>query len=183
MLFELGYAVSRIGWNRVICVFNSDYGDLKDIPFDLRNRRIIQYNSKDITRTKQSLINLFEKIINDNTESLITSREITDYYSVNIYSSFLNIISRISGMIYGNEVKTTPKLINEILSLSHSEISNKIDNQQIGFNLFSSYSETIKRLEMELDRITQIYEFDKRLYVPIIQLYLTKIKNSDIIVL
>ena len=170
VLFELGYAVSRIGWNRVICVFNSDYGDLKDIPFDLRNRRIIQYNSKDITRTKQSLINLFEEIINDNTESLITSREITDYYSVNIYSSFLNIISRISGMIYGNEVKTTPKLINEILSLSHSEISNKIDNQQIGFNLFSSYSETIKRLEMELDRITQIYEFDKRLYVPIIQL-------------
>ena len=170
VLFELGYAVSRIGWDRVICVFNSDYGDLKDIPFDLRNRRIIQYNSKDITRTKQSLINLFEEIINDNTESLITSREITDYYSVNIYSSFLNIISRISGMIYGNEVKTTPKLINEILSLSHSEISNKIDNQQIGFNLFSSYSETIKRLEMELDRITQIYEFDKRLYVPIIQL-------------
>ena len=99
VLFELGYAVSRIGWNRVICVFNSDYGDLKDIPFDLRNRRIIQYNSKDITRTKQSLINLFEEIINDNTESLITSREITDYYSVNIYSSFLNIISRISGMI------------------------------------------------------------------------------------
>ena len=132
VLFELGYAVSRIGWNRVICVFNSDYGDLKDIPFDLRNRRIIQYNSKDITRTKQSLINLFEEIINDNTESLITSREITDYYSVNIYSSFLNIISRISGMIYGNEVKTTPKLINEILSLSHSEISNKIPPVDFG---------------------------------------------------
>ena len=69
VLFELGYAVSRIGWDRVICVFNSDYGDLKDIPFDLRNRRIIQYNSKDITRTKQSLINLFEEILWINTKN------------------------------------------------------------------------------------------------------------------
>lgn len=47
-------------------------------------------------------------------------------------------------MIYGNEVKTTPKLINEILSLSHSEISNKIDNQQIGLIYFPATLELLK---------------------------------------
>jgi hypothetical protein len=36
---EMGYAAGRIGWDRIICVMNEAYGERKDLPFDVRNRR------------------------------------------------------------------------------------------------------------------------------------------------
>ena len=44
VLIELGYAARAIDWEKIICLFNEDYGSLKDLPFDLRNRRIMPYS-------------------------------------------------------------------------------------------------------------------------------------------
>jgi hypothetical protein len=43
VLIELGYAASHLGWSSIICVFNQAYGELGELPFDLRNRRILAY--------------------------------------------------------------------------------------------------------------------------------------------
>ena len=43
VLIELGYAVKTLGWNRVICVFNTVTGKIEDLPFDLRHRRVRAY--------------------------------------------------------------------------------------------------------------------------------------------
>jgi hypothetical protein len=39
VLLELGYAISHLGWERVICVMNTHYGNEAQLPFDLRHRR------------------------------------------------------------------------------------------------------------------------------------------------
>lgn len=44
VLTELGYAAARIGWEHVILVQNTAYGDLGGLPFDLRSRRIVPFN-------------------------------------------------------------------------------------------------------------------------------------------
>jgi hypothetical protein len=44
VLIELGYAAARIGWQRVILVQNTAFGDPGSLPFDLRNRRIVPFN-------------------------------------------------------------------------------------------------------------------------------------------
>ena len=44
VLIELGYAAATIGWDRVILVQNTAYGDLGVLPFDLRSRRIVPFN-------------------------------------------------------------------------------------------------------------------------------------------
>lgn len=44
VILELGYAAARIGWNRVILVQNTAYGDMGTLPFDLRGRRIVPFN-------------------------------------------------------------------------------------------------------------------------------------------
>lgn len=44
VLIELGYAAARIGWEHVILVQNTVYGDPGSLPFDLRNRRIVPFN-------------------------------------------------------------------------------------------------------------------------------------------
>lgn len=56
VLFELGYAVGSIGWDRIILVWNDQYGDTQYAPFDIRNHRRIQYlKNPDEKKTKRSL--------------------------------------------------------------------------------------------------------------------------------
>jgi hypothetical protein len=43
VLLELGYAVKRLGWDRVILVSNIAFAPLEELPFDLRGRRTIGY--------------------------------------------------------------------------------------------------------------------------------------------
>jgi hypothetical protein len=45
VLFELGYAVKHLGWDKIICVYNLAYGDTQDLPFDLRTRRVLTYRA------------------------------------------------------------------------------------------------------------------------------------------
>ncbi|MCC7014472.1 MAG: hypothetical protein IT454_18065 [Planctomycetes bacterium] len=45
VLIELGYAVQAFSWNRVIMVINEAYGRREDLPFDIRGRRIVEYDA------------------------------------------------------------------------------------------------------------------------------------------
>ena len=51
VLFELGYALATgLGRTRIICVVNTSYlqgGDLKELPFDVRGSRPIQFSLED----------------------------------------------------------------------------------------------------------------------------------------
>ncbi len=46
VLLELGYAISAIGWDKIILICNSEYGDDEDLPFDIRQHRRISYQLK-----------------------------------------------------------------------------------------------------------------------------------------
>jgi hypothetical protein len=43
VLLELGYAVSELGWDRIIMVMNTAFGALTELPFDLKGRRVMPY--------------------------------------------------------------------------------------------------------------------------------------------
>ncbi len=43
VMLELGYAIHSLGWERVLLAFNSAYGDPRDLPFDLGNKRALLY--------------------------------------------------------------------------------------------------------------------------------------------
>ncbi|CAN5528492.1 hypothetical protein BH09BAC6_BH09BAC6_17590 [soil metagenome] len=45
VLIELGFALRSLGHERIILVFNTAVGTLDDLPFDLRSRRIMTYES------------------------------------------------------------------------------------------------------------------------------------------
>lgn len=47
VLLELGYAVSKFGWDRIVMVMNTAFGDLESLPFDLRGRRVVAYSLPD----------------------------------------------------------------------------------------------------------------------------------------
>lgn len=43
VLVELGYAAALLGWEKIICVFNRATGEINDLPFDIRQRRVRSY--------------------------------------------------------------------------------------------------------------------------------------------
>ena len=43
VLLELGYAVSVLGWDRIIMVMNTAFGAVTELPFDLKGRRVMPY--------------------------------------------------------------------------------------------------------------------------------------------
>lgn len=45
VMLELGYAVKTIGWDRIICICNTKYGDY--LPFDIAHNRITKYSFSD----------------------------------------------------------------------------------------------------------------------------------------
>ena len=181
VLFELGYAVKCLGWDRVICVFNSDFGDISELPFDLRNRRILTYETSNISETRKKLADIFKQIIDKNYYTLEQVQEVSDFYSIKIYSCFINIISRIIKVLYGSETVCSFEAITNILNMTPTEINRLLSHELLGFNLFTSYDEQIKILTNELDRITSINMFNTNLYVPIIKL-IKELKSHNLFI-
>lgn len=55
VMFELGYAVSILGWERIIMLFNTEYGDFsKDAPFDIDRHRASFYHLPSSSKGKTS---------------------------------------------------------------------------------------------------------------------------------
>jgi len=65
VMFELGFAVSSLGWNRCILVWNNKYGNLSQAPFDIRNHNTSTYQ---INKQELSLYGIIKsKIVNFDT--------------------------------------------------------------------------------------------------------------------
>ncbi|MBQ9805090.1 MAG: hypothetical protein IJW49_01080 [Clostridia bacterium] len=65
VLIELGYAACALGWDRIICVYNTDYSKLEALPFDLRQHRITAYSlkRKNKSEERQGIVNAFSATI------------------------------------------------------------------------------------------------------------------------
>jgi hypothetical protein len=47
VLFELGYALKRFGWGRVLMILNAAFGPVSELPFDLRMKRVLVYSMQE----------------------------------------------------------------------------------------------------------------------------------------
>jgi hypothetical protein len=47
VIMELGYAVAELGWDRIVMVMNTAFGEVAQLPFDLRGRRVLPYSLPD----------------------------------------------------------------------------------------------------------------------------------------
>lgn len=73
VLLELGYAIKTLGWERIVLVFNTAYGDVSKLPFDLRNQRTTTYNMTSQAETKSIERNILQSHL-DEALRLIFSR-------------------------------------------------------------------------------------------------------------
>jgi hypothetical protein len=63
-LLELGFGAKALGWERIVMVFNTAFGRIEDLPFDLRMRRVLPYEARegeqDRSAAKKGLTKAFE---------------------------------------------------------------------------------------------------------------------------
>lgn len=83
VLIELGYAAKVLGWDRIICLFNTDYGSFNDLPFDVKFRRPLCYSLTD--KNKLEVKKQIAEVIKNNI-SLVDSKK---FVSVNEVGSYL----------------------------------------------------------------------------------------------
>jgi len=68
VLFELGYAVKSLSWARIICLVNTEYGNVTDLPFDIAQQRVTSFQFTEKNRDAEKL--KIAKIIAQNIQTL-----------------------------------------------------------------------------------------------------------------
>lgn len=182
VLTELGYAAKKLGWNRIICVFNAEFGKISDLPFDLRNRRILTYelNSENKLDIKKDVEKIFYSTLMENYKKTVFSNELIDYYNSDIYLVLLKLITDFSKMIFGYNISNSSlNTIKKVVSMTESDIDKALNNSTfLGFQLFKSYDEYINGLSKQLEKVVPLRNFDDEYYVPLVKL-ITTLKLYD----
>lgn len=44
VMIELGYAIKSLGWDRIILLYDKDFGEVEELPFDINHRRITSFS-------------------------------------------------------------------------------------------------------------------------------------------
>lgn len=168
VLIELGYAARTIGWENIICVLNTKYGLPELLPFDIRNRRILLYNSDDDKKKlSDSLYLAISNTHNMNTPFSV----IRDYYNAPIYTHLFQIVSDFGKIFNGYNSDITTHLVSTVLNMKKPNITNYLNfNSLIGFQLFKDYSVIVNQLTIQLEKILVLKQYDDSYYIPLINI-------------
>jgi len=137
VLFELGYAVKLLGWDRIICIFNNSTGDIAELPFDINHHRMLQYNpsTEDIAKIISNQI--LHAIIKMYTDGLLFS-PLKDHIKGKIDYSIINILKQIACIVYGC-ISMTEALarIKDVINLSAKQLTLEISSEHTVLGFFT----------------------------------------------
>lgn len=162
VLIELGFAIKQLGWDKVICLFDKNTGSLEDIPFDLRQKRILQYDPN-MLNEKQRVVG----ILGENIKSLFVAGKLfnplKDYMKGRIDKNILDICKQISNILFGT-VSMSEGLshVKDFLSMNLTIITDRIQNAEFpGFIVLNNYNQTSMELREILKEILSSAYFSR----------------------
>lgn len=171
VLVELGYAINILGWEKIICFFDVNTGSIENLPFDIRQKRILTFNPI-IENEEKRIIS----ILNSNILSLYSQGKLfnplTDYMKGKIDKCILDICIKLSNLLFETRsisegLSDTTKLLN----LSKSEISLILNRISFpAFILFDSYETTDSELRDILKNLFSSNYFQKEWSVAILRI-------------
>lgn len=138
VLVELGYAARSIGWEKIICVYNTDFGNYNDLPFDLRNRRILDYTSKN---GKDELSRKIESAICEMNKKGNLTNKILDFLKKDIDNEILGLLSHLLLIINDNSKQDLFAAIRGFLNMSQNDLYKELKDKRIlGFYLLKLFN-------------------------------------------
>jgi len=131
VLIELGYAIKVLGWDRIICIINTDYGSISELPFDISHHRVFSYSlkEKDKASIRNDIRDIVSTTVMDVLENGVRSKGDFASYIIGGYDFLTKTIKKelvktpIEGSKYAAEYvenlkKELRKYIEKVLSIS-----------------------------------------------------------------
>ncbi len=152
VIFELGYAIKSLGWEKVICVVNEEFGKSEELPFDMKHRRMLSYNLSKRSKSgeKRKIVDAIKFNIQILKDRGLLFDELEDYIKQDVDTEFLTIINHIRKIVFQNINKNILLDTDKMLNLNKNELILCLENREIlGFHLFKNFiinSNSIKRL-------------------------------------
>lgn len=170
VLLELGYAAKSLGWDKIICVFNSDTGNIKDIPFDLRNRRMMVYSGKNTETTLSEQISFAIKEMHK--KGILTDK-IFDFLKTEIDQEIIELYSHIIRICPTKNLETKSFLgIDEFLSLTEQNIIDNLKNEKfLGFHLLKIYDESKTKIYKHVNQAMSSQYYNREVLNALIDIY------------
>jgi hypothetical protein len=106
VLIELGYAVRKIGFDRIIMVFNNKYGKVEELPFDLRHRRVLSYSDPN-TELDQDVYLAIKEISDKGEYNIVPNRDLDESHDIEVFMRICSDISEENLEPYLNHIAST----------------------------------------------------------------------------
>lgn len=130
VLMELGYAANKLGWDRIICLFDINTGTIEELPFDLRQKRITTYDAN-----KKDELTRISKILSINIKNLYVKGKLfnplNDYVKGKIDRLLLETLKPFANILYSTiSMSEGLSNVSSLLNCKMDEIEEKIKSKQ-----------------------------------------------------
>lgn len=133
VLIELGYASSKLGWEKILCVYNLSFGQIEDLPFDIRHRKPLTYNQEN-----KSLIKALTVQIQSIIDNHISNKKYFTSIKREIDLSLQAILIDIAKLLFFRNVPECYNY-NRILHFTKEELTIELfEKKLLGFHLFKN---------------------------------------------
>lgn len=133
VLIELGYASSKLGWEKILCVYNLSFGKIEDLPFDIRHRKPLTYNQE-----KKSLIKALTVQIKSIIDNHISNKKYFTSIKREIDLSLQAILNDIAKLLFFRNVPECYNY-NRILHFTEEALTIELfEKKLLGFQLFKN---------------------------------------------
>ncbi|MEJ8769301.1 hypothetical protein [Prevotella sp. HCN-7019] len=169
VLVELGYAARSIGWEKIICVYNTDFGNYNDLPFDLRNRRILNYTSKN---GKDELSRKIESAICEMNKKGNLTNKILDFLKKDIDNEILGLLSHLLLIINDNSKQDLFAAIRGFLNMSQNDLYKELKDKRIlGFYLLKLFNEYENKIYDHINKALSSPYYNREVLNSLIDIY------------
>ncbi|MFL0557362.1 hypothetical protein [Paenibacillus barengoltzii] len=145
VLLELGYAAKSLGWSKVICLYNSEFAPVEALPFDIRSRKPIVYNtSENSTSEKQRVSAILGTQLTEIIDYCVDDKKLYSKQKQKIDLAMQAILIDICTLIFRKGSNFDKFNYPRLLNMNAEELKEQIySNVLIGFDLFRNIMESI----------------------------------------
>lgn len=175
VLIELGYAARTLGWENIICVYNTGNGSFDDLPFDLRNRRIMNYSFENKTKAdvRIELTKKIEYAVREMHSKGNLTDKILDFLKKEIDQEILGLISHLVRITDPDQAKNNLfQSIQTFLNYSKSDLNDIIRGKKIlGFYLFKLFHEYEAKIHDHINQAMSSQYYNREILNSLIDIY------------
>lgn len=145
VLLEVGFAAKAISWSNILCIYNKDYGNVELLPFDIRTRKPIVYNTLEgVPKAKEMLTATLKSQIKDIIYNRVIDKK--EYLSTkqNVDLALQSILFDFCDVVFGND-SSDKYSYNKLLHMSKESLTKLLSKKQfVGFFLFRNIETNIE---------------------------------------